>query len=623
MVRRTVVVAAALVLAIGLIAAPSAGRDRPFNTSRLIAMKLLPAPQQFDLLPGLAGGQFSKRQIERFTCESSGDPSAGAVDISCNDEEFGQDFAPDNEIAIAVDPLDPDHLLAGSNDYYYRFNNAIGARQALVPTGFFTSFDAGQSWVDGQIPFGSGNGSGDPAPAFDSKFEFECDGDPCSLALMAQLQNVAGVGGFWVAAGSVGVSRSTDGGLTWEKPVTVFKGQGAGIGPANKAVFWDKEYIAVDNNPGSDSFGRIYVTATRFVNGVQGAYTESPIFLSYSDDGGLTWSRPQEISGSNPDVCTYQETGPPNECDEDQFSYPAVAPDGTLYVHFFNGQNQAQWEVPFEFDSQIMVVRSDDGGESFSDPVPAAQLEDGLSDMPYSVIFRQTVYGHQIRWNAAGNISVDPTDPDHVTVVFADRGAANPNATAGCFATLPGMAPNYDPCGAGPGSDLDVYKTESFNGGATWTGRTVVADTAGPAWFPWGGFLSDGTFVAAWDQDADPAPADTFEHVVKIGGGAPTAIGPEENIDVSVTHWAGQYTTAWPAICGPAGYTDPPVADAEGKDCNVFHGDYTGLAVDGDNRIHVVWTGLNVSATAPQIDFYTGAEHDGFRQDAMYAQIAT
>ncbi|HSJ52015.1 MAG TPA: sialidase family protein, partial [Actinomycetota bacterium] len=415
--RTTGIVVVALAVVAGL-AIPAAGRDRPFNTSQLIAMKLLPAPQQFDL-PGLAGGQFSKKQIERFRCESSGDPSA-VVDLSCNVEEFGQDYAPDNEIAVAVDPLDPDHILAGSNDYFYRFNNATGARQAIVPTGFFTSFDGGQTWVDGQVPMQSGNGAGDPAPAFNSAFPCPDDED-CSMALMAQLENVAGQGGFWVAQGNVSVSRSLDGGLTWEKPVVVFKGQGTGIGPANRAVFYDKEYIAVDNWPDSPFFGRIYVTTTKFVNGPHGAYTESPILLSYSDDGGVTWSTPAEISGSNPDFCTYQETGPDAECDEDQFSYPVVANDGTLYVHFLNGQNEDEWEVPFDFDSQIMVVRSDDGGDTFADPVPVVQLEDGLSDMPYSVIFRQTVWGHQIRWAAAGTIAVDPNDPNTLSVIWADR----------------------------------------------------------------------------------------------------------------------------------------------------------------------------------------------------------
>jgi len=124
-----VVLGAAALLVAG-IALPSAGRDRPFSTSDLIAMKLLPPIAQYDL-PGLAGGQFSKRQIEAFTCEG-GTAVGTAVDISCNTPEFGQDYGPDNEIAIAVDPEDPLHLVAGSNDYFYRFNNATGARAPVA-----------------------------------------------------------------------------------------------------------------------------------------------------------------------------------------------------------------------------------------------------------------------------------------------------------------------------------------------------------------------------------------------------------------------------------------------------------------------------------------------------------
>ncbi len=60
--------------------------------------------------------------------------------------------------------------------------------------------------------------------------------------------------------------------------------------------------------------------------------------------------------------------------------------------------------------------------------------------------------------------------------------------------------------------------------------------------------------------------------------------------------------------------------DAQGKDCNARHGDYTGLAVDALGRAHVVWTGLNRFAVLPQIDPYTGGPHDGYAQDAMYAR---
>ena len=95
----------------------------------------------------------------------------------------------------------------------------------------------------------------------------------------------------------------------------------------------------------------------------------------------------------------------------------------------------------------------------------------------------------------------------------------------------------------------------------------------------------------------------------------------QENLDVSVTHWAGQYVPqpAWPTVCGPVGYSDPPVTDAEGKDCNVFHGDYTGLAVDSADRVHVVWTGLN-RFDQPSNGPLHRRPHDGYVQDAMYAR---
>ncbi len=421
-----------LVLTALAVGAPqlSAGRDKPYVTPELFPIKWAPAPQQFDVeRPGNTGGSFSKERIQNFRCEVSGDPE-NVVDLSCNVPTLGQDFAPDNEIAVAVDPENPDHIVVGSNDYFYRFNNATGARQAIVPTGFFTSFDGGETWIDGQIPMRTGNGAGDPSPAFDAKHD---------VVLMAQLENVGGHGGCCVSQGDVAVSWSADGGVTWSEPVTVMRGTGTGIGAANLAVFWDKEWLTVDNYPGSPYYGRAYLTATRFVNTLFGGYAESAIYLSYSDDGGKTWSRPQEISGANPQVCTFQSTGPQGECDEDQFSIPDVAPDGTLYVHFINGQNESEWEVPFDFDSQIMVVTSTDGGSTFSSPVPVVQLEDGLSDMPFSVIGRQTVWGHQIRWNPVGTISVNPTDPDDVVIVFADRGSANPNATVSgaCVADRP------------------------------------------------------------------------------------------------------------------------------------------------------------------------------------------
>jgi hypothetical protein len=579
--------------------------------------------------PGLTqSGPFSKQRITAYRCASSGDPAV-SVDMSCNDPRpYGQDWNPDNEIGIAVDPEDPDHLLAGSNDYFYRFNNANGTRHVIVPTGFFTSFDGGAHWVDGQIPFSSGNGAGDPSPGFVADPRSASVNQP--FALMAQLENVGPNTGCCVSQGNVTVSRSGDGGVHWRRPVLVFKGHGASIGPANQAVFYDKEWLTVDNYESSPFYGRIYLTSSKFVNGLQGSYLRSPIVISHSDDGGLTWSRAKVISGSNPD-CTFQSDGRNDTaCDEDQFSYPEVASDGTVYVYFLNAQNDAKWEVANDFDEQIMVVKSTDGGVTFGDPVAAAQLEDGFSDTPYSALGDQTVYGHQMRWASAGNISVNPLDSKDVTVVWSDRGEPNPHATEGCFDDAPGDPPNYDPCDAGPGSDLNIYFSRSTDGGETWSGRQPLDESTGNGWYPWADHTPDGTLAVAWDQDNGAAPTDTFNHVLKVGGGAVQTLSPNvsegrtttENPDVSVTHWAGQYVPEdlWPRVCGPAGYMDPPVTNAEGKDCNIFDGDYTGLAVGSDGSINVTWTGLNRFATAPQLDAYTGDRHDGYAQDAMFAR---
>ena len=163
--RRTVFALVATAVVTGIFVSGSAARDRPFSTATLNAAKFAPIRPSDAGSSGNtgAGGQFSKSQIENFRCSSAGVPTA-TVDMSCNTTEYGQNWAPDNEIAVVVDPANPNHIVAGSNDYFYRFNNSTGARQAIVPTGFFTSFNGGATWIDGQIPMRSGNGAGDPSP---------------------------------------------------------------------------------------------------------------------------------------------------------------------------------------------------------------------------------------------------------------------------------------------------------------------------------------------------------------------------------------------------------------------------------------------------------------------------
>ena len=86
--------------------------------------------------------------------------------------------------------------------------------------------------------------------------------------------------------------------------------------------------------------------------------------------------------------CTFQSTGTGTECDEDQFSIPEVASDGTVYVHFLNFQNEDEWEMEEEFDIHHHGRRSPtDGGDTWSGPGAGGRSSrTALSDMPWTVI---------------------------------------------------------------------------------------------------------------------------------------------------------------------------------------------------------------------------------------------
>ncbi|MFN3337349.1 MAG: hypothetical protein ACK42I_07610, partial [Thermomicrobium sp.] len=60
------------------------------------------------------------------------------------------------------------------------------------------------------------------------------------VVLMAQLENVRGLGGSFARPGGVSVTCLTDGGITWSEPITGMKEQGAGIGLARSALFFEK-----------------------------------------------------------------------------------------------------------------------------------------------------------------------------------------------------------------------------------------------------------------------------------------------------------------------------------------------------------------------------------------------
>ena len=158
-------------------------------------------------------------------------------------------------------------------------------------------------------------------------------------------------------------------------------------------------------------------------------------------------------------------SGPAGRCDENQFSVPTVGPNGTVYVAFENEQNETLWESGDSFEDQYLLVKSTNGGKTWSSPTFVVGLEDGSADYPTSVNGRQTLTGYQLRVNSAGNIAASPTD-GKLYLVFSDNRNGVHNS-------------------ASPITNTDVFLMVSADGGATWSGPTAVDSAAGDQWFPW------------------------------------------------------------------------------------------------------------------------------------------
>jgi hypothetical protein len=353
--------------------------------------------------------------------------------------------------------------------------------------------------------------------------------------------------------------------------VVVTGGVGCDLDPLQ--LFNDKEWMVTDNNRHSPFYGRTYLTWSRF-EARNGDYAASPIFAAHSDDGGKTWSRPQEISGANRHLCSFQTAGPAGVCDENQFSVPTVRPDGTVVVAFENSQNTRLYESAEEFDNQYLVVRSRDGGKSWSRPRFVVGLEDGVNDYPVNVDGRQTLTGQQFRVNSAGNIDADPRT-GRLYLVFSDNRAGRHDV-------------------ANPVTNVNVYLMTSRDG-RHWHGPFAVSKARSDQWFPWVDVnpVTGKVGVLYHDRSyGDPALYDTT------------------------------LAEGWPGFFRHTKVSTRPShprdsiffqAGVEGcEKCVTFIGDYIGLDYGRDGRANLAWTDMR--------DFRTIEGVSGYAQHIYYAR---
>ena len=577
--------------------------------------------------PNVSPGQSGRHQD---SC-SQGEAGRGTFDkdISCDDP-----LAPDNELAVAVHPTNANLILAGSNDYQFGLQGNAFILQ--VPSGFFLSQDGGRTWIDGELPMKGDLGGGDPAPAFDLKH---------NQMVFASLSFVCGQFSPTCSRGNVmfassplsKLTGSTSDQVVWSDQTVA---NGSGGDNAAQQYFLDKEWIAVDNTPSSPHYGNIYIVYQQYRT-ESGVYDESPTMFVKSEDGGRRWTQPVEISGRNPRFCTFQDdandsgdaNGPssargnaegpddPFACDQDGFSYPVVAPDGTLYVQWDNEQNSQAYEAPQRYDSQVMLVKSTDGGDTFAGetPTPANQAgcvrvqgaargvggscivprhivnkEDSydflnhgaagqaIPDYPINEDGRTTLTGHEFRVNSAGTLAVGPRPGGYrLWTVFADN--------------LNGVRPgNGIPPGTTPITNTDVFYAYSDDGGVTWVGGDAGANSdpatrlyASPRdqeqdqWFPWADTnKTTGALVVGYMDASVDGPARRmygFSNVtIPVGGvaGVPLLVSsansdPDRDLLFGVE-----------------------CPDEDEDTCSSFIGDYNGLAVDSNGNAHSAWTDM-------------------------------
>jgi hypothetical protein len=132
------------------------------------------------------------------------------------------------------------------------------------------------------------------------------------------------------------VNRSTDGGATWDSPVTVDS--------ATDGQSFDKDWIVCDDWADSPHYGSCYAEWDDAGGGDQ-------LHMAYSRNGGLTWSQ-----ASVPLAAVIG-------------GEPVVQPDGTVVMPIDNA-----------FSSAVESFVSTDGGVDYAGPTPIATISNHLEN---------------------------------------------------------------------------------------------------------------------------------------------------------------------------------------------------------------------------------------------------
>jgi hypothetical protein len=480
--RRTLVFLSSAALAascLAVLSAPSA-HAAPFGYAQLNTI-------QKRLLSGLLAGELNAADAARAparaplatrpasTASACSGRFGGNVKVNQNclnlsDADLQGRGQSQNETWIAADPRNGQHLVASYNDY----------RRGDGTCGVSYTLDGGRSWADATTPNGFTRGAafgGAPRQYWQAGGDTSVAWDTRGNAyLSCQMFNRgAGTSPNPDQSSAFYVYRSTgSNGASWNFPghPVVEHNDTAGAGD----FLLDKQLMTVDNHVRSPFRDRVYVTWTTLAADGTGY-----IYGAYSADYGQSFSAPVLISGTSA-LCDNPMgmPTPRGTCNENQFSQPFTAPDGTLYVVWSNFNNAVSGG---ENRFQVLLAKSTDGGASFSTPVRVGFYNDlpdcatyqngadpGRSCVPekgpsFNSIFRATNY-------PIG--AADPTRPGRLAVTYGSYINRDSNETNGC--TPAGFAANADPLytGVKTGScNNSILLSVSTDAGASFTGTTT------------------------------------------------------------------------------------------------------------------------------------------------------
>jgi len=389
------------------------------------------------------------------------------------------------EPSLAIDPGDPRRVVL-----------AVSALDLPSPA-VYISEDGGHGWegpIQVPVQTGSERSIGAPVIAFDSQGALLLASQTVSSdALMEGSLPLS------VIRSRISVSRSDDGGRTWQNAVAAVQGEAnLGLAPDASGMlsgglsisFLDSPSLIAGANPRRPDSDTLTLAYTEFLTRYNVSQSpagaaliandaSSTIRVVQSQDGGKTWSTPVSVTApavrglapppspeAPPDAIGVPEAPqPPREfvAPGDQVvqgAHVASFPDGSLAVAYLD----STLDGPQQGLARVMVATSADGGRSFAEPVVAAVLRE-MAAQPATAFFR---------WWDSSFPGIAASD-EHL-VIAVSTSASGDAADAS-----------------------DILIAHSPDRGATWDAPIAgESRIAGSDFFPVLSSSRDGTLLAAW-----------------------------------------------------------------------------------------------------------------------------